>query len=173
MLGPVPALRRSPWKRVALGGAGVIVGLVLLSAAAGFADGPIGPFAGGPLSGTVDPTLLPDWSEVPDVIELQIAPARPWSLHTYAIPLDGELYVPSFLGPYRRWPRAALRDPRIVVRMRGRLYERELVRITDPMLCGRLAAALAARQGYAADGPPAWESTWYFHVARRSTAPSV
>jgi hypothetical protein len=124
----------------------------------------VGPFGGGPLSGTPG-AGQPDWSAVGDTIDFQIDPARPWTVRTYAIPLDGELYVPSFLGPYRTWPRVALRDPRVVVRLGRSLYERRLIRVDDPARRARLAQAMGERFGYAPEGIPSHASTWYFHMA--------
>lgn len=154
-----PILRRTTVAATAL-----LAVLGALRFGARFSDGPLGPFGGGPLSGTHAPGR-PDWSTAGDTIELQIDPAHPWSVRTYAIPLDGELYVPSFLGPYRTWPGAALRDPRVVVRLGRTLYDRRLVQVTDATLRARVAEAMSTRHGYARDGIPARATTWYFHLA--------
>ena len=158
-------------RRIALAGAAIVALLGIVAAAARFADEPIGPFPAGAMSGELVADAPPDWRAVGDTIELQIRPSDPWSLRTYAIPHGGELYVPSFHAARRRWVPVALADPRVLVRVDGRLYERTIEPVTDPALRAALAGEMATRHGYAADGMVASDSTWYFHLApRRDTA---
>jgi hypothetical protein len=107
---------------------------------------------------------------VGDTIELQIRPERPWSLHTYAIPYRGELFVPSFFASRRRWVPVALADPRVVIRVGRHLYERRLERVDDPALRAGLMEVMATRHGYARDGVIARDTTWYFRLAPRDPA---
>jgi len=146
---------------------GAALALVVVALAARFADGPLGPFRGGALSGTVDPDPSPDWTSVGATVELEIRPDDPWSLQTYALPDGGELYVPSFYAERRRWVPVALADPRVRVRVGDRLYERRLVRVDDPVTRARLVALMAARHGWDPDGVAGRDSTWYFQLAPR------
>jgi len=131
-----------------------------------FLDGPLGPIPGGALRGPVSPASPADWSGVEKVVELEIRPSAPWSLHVWAVSLDGELYVPSAFGARRRWPPAALADPRVRMRTGGTIYERRIEKIEDPALRARLGAAFAAR--YDLDPvPPEEDATWYFRLAPR------
>lgn len=144
-----------------------VVAIALVAGLARFADGPIGPFPGGALGGSLDSNPRPDWSAAGATVELQIRPERPWSLQAYAIPHRGELYVPSFYAARRRWVPVALADPRVVVRLGDRLYERRLERVDDPARRAELIDAMAARHGYDPNGIVASDATWYFHLAPR------
>jgi hypothetical protein len=149
--------------------AAVIVLLLLLDTFGGWLfDGPLGPIPGGAFVGPVNPEPQPDWSQVEKVIELEIRPSRPWSLSVWAVDIDGELYVPSRAGARRRWPAAALADPRVRVRTNGQIYERRIERVTDPPQRERVARAIAGRYGFDADAAAADDTTWYFHLAPRS-----
>jgi hypothetical protein len=148
----------------------VLLGLLgAVAVGARFADGPLGPFPGGALSGQLATGQSPDWAGVGATVELQIRPERPWSLHTYAIPHRGELYVPSFFASQRCWVPLALADPRVVVRVGDRLYARRIERVSDPALRTELIAAMAKRHGYPPDGVIASDATWYFHLAPTAT----
>src|SRR6266581_4596190 len=104
-----------------LGGVGTLIAVVLvLDTFGGFLfDGPLGPIPGGALSGTVNPDPHPDWSNLEKVVELEIRPARPWSLSIWNVVVDGELYVPSASGAHRRWTAVAVKEPLVRVRTNG------------------------------------------------------
>lgn len=141
--------------------------LACVALAARLADGPIGPFPGGALSGTVDPDPHPDWDAVGRTVELEIRPEDPWSLQTYALPYGRELYVPSFQAERRRWVPVALADPRVRVRLGDHLYERRLERVEDPTTRARLIELMAQRHGWDPDGIVGRDTTWYFRLAPR------
>lgn len=148
----------------------VIVGLVaivlLLDTFGGMLfDGPLGPIPGGRLSGAADPHPNPDWTRLPEVIELEIRPEMPWSLSVWNAVVDGKLYVPSAFGERRRWPRAALADPRVRFRAGGKIYERRIVRIDDPELRRRVGLAIAQR--YTGGEVREDDQTLYFELAPR------
>ncbi len=127
-----------------------------------FLDGPLGPIPGGRMEGTVERNPNPDWSVAGDVIELEIRPEMPWSLSVWNVIDGGELYVPSAMGARRRWVKVALEDPRVRVRVDGKIYERRLVKVEDEALRTRLAKLLSERYGSGGD-----ESTWFFHLTPR------
>lgn len=153
-------------KLLTLAGA-VALAVAAVAAAARFSDGPIGPFPGGALRGTVDPDPDPDWRSAGRTIELEIRPDEPWSLRTYAIPYGRELYVPSFQAERRRWVPVALADPRVRVRLGERLYERRLERVADPATRARLIELMAQLHGWETDGIAGRDTTWYFRLAPR------
>lgn len=139
----------------------------VVAAAARFSDGPVGPFPGGALSGAVDPDPSPNWRAAGSTIELEIRPADPWSLRTYAIPYGRDLYLPSFQAERRRWVPVALADPRVRVRLENRLYERRLERVDDPATRARLIELMAQLHGWDPDGIAGRDTTWYFRLAPR------
>jgi hypothetical protein len=129
-----------------------LVGLLLviagLAIAARFHDGPIAIFAGGPFeSGELFTGPEPDWSVVHGVHEVEfqlLDPPR--SRTTWILDHAGKAYIPSgymtsWWGRlWKRWPHEAARDPRVLLRVDGRLYERRLVRIeTGPEIAPLLA----------------------------------
>lgn len=142
--------------------------MAAVTVAARFSDGPIGPFPGGALSGTVDVDRHPDWRAVGSTVELEIRPDDPWSLRTYAIPYERELYVPSFQAERRRWVAVALADPRVRVRLGDRLFERRLERVTDPATLARLVELMAQLHDWAPGGIAGRDTTWYFRQIGRA-----
>ena len=102
-----------------------------------FADGPNRVFSGGALvSGELHTGPEPDWSFVRDIdtIELQLEDP-PRSRRIWTAEHDGKLYVWSgymstMVGRlWKRWPIQAERNGHAVVRIDGKRYERQLVRI--------------------------------------------
>ena len=118
-----------------------------------FADGPNRLFSGGPLvAGELHAGPEPDWGFVGDVetIELQLLDP-PRSRRIWAAEHDGRLYVWSgYMGTavgrlWKKWPVQAERDGRAVLRIDGRRYERQLVRIESGEVLDGVAAAIRAK----------------------------
>jgi hypothetical protein len=130
-----------------------------------FSDGPlelVPGVPGGPLSGEVFRGPDPDWSFARDVdpIELQINSSPPRSIFTGVVVYRGSLYVPVTFSPLKRWPEVVRRDPRVLARIEGRLFERRAVPVTDPELHQQLIAA--GRSKY---GPP-FHAVWAARFTR-------
>lgn len=115
-----------------------------------FADGPNRVFAGGPLeSGELHIGSEPDWNFVGDVstIEMQLVDP-PWSRRIWTAEFNGKLYVWSgYMGTavgrlWKRWPVQAERDGRAVIRIDGKRYERQLVRIESGKILDGISAAI-------------------------------
>lgn len=123
---------------------GVIVGIIAVCIAglligARFADGPLEIIAGGPFS-TGEPYSgpEPDWSFVADIptVEFQLLdPER--SRTTWIVEHEGKIYIPSgymttWWGKiWKQWPIEVENDGRAILRVNGKLYDRQLVRITQ------------------------------------------
>src|SRR5262245_41755415 len=102
----------------------VLVALFGVAFAARWHDGPISPFPAGPLvAGEVAPA--PDWSSVASIqtLELEVAPDAPRSVTTWFLVVDGVLYVPSADAASKTWPNQVVQDPRVRVRIDGKIYE--------------------------------------------------
>jgi len=118
-----------------------------------FADGPNRVFSGGPLeSGDLHTGSEPDWrfvSEVP-TIELQLL-EPPLSRRIWTAEYDGKLYVWSgYMGTavgrlWKRWPVQAERDGRAVIRIDGKRYERQLVRIKSGEILDGICEAILSK----------------------------
>lgn len=124
-------------------------------------------------------------------IELQLV-EPPTSRYTGIMVRESQLYVPCDLGfmwgrfsgsqrrvlhliyLFKRWHEDALRDGRVVLRIDGKRYERQAVRVTDPELLAALRLQLEemARQwvspeplaGAPTDGP---SDIWFFRIEPR------
>jgi hypothetical protein len=157
-------------------------------------DGPLGPISGGPLrSGELVTERDVDWSVANGrTIELQLV-EPPGSRVTGAMVHEGQLYVPCDLGflwrrvpstrfrwilatiyRFKHWHEDALRDGRVVLRVAGKRYERQAVRVTDPELLTTLRAKLeaGAREFFAPQGgllgvPGDPEAIWFFRIDPR------
>ena len=126
----------------------LVLAIVVLLVGARFADGPLAIIAGGPFtSGEFVTGPEPDWSFVSDIQEVEfqlVDPAR--SRTTWIQEHDGKAYIPcgymtSWWGRiWKRWPIEAEKDNRAILRIEGKLYERQLVRIeSGPVLAPLLA----------------------------------
>jgi hypothetical protein len=163
-----------------------------------FADGPMGPLAGGSFrTGTLVSEPNVDWSFMDGgrEIELQLV-EPPRSRVTGALVHEGQLYVPCDLGfLWRRvssagfrlfarglytvkgWHEDAQRDGRAVVRVSGKRYERQAVRVTDPALLATLRSSLEQRGrvylepiGGLSEEPGDPEAIWFFRMDPRPSA---
>ncbi len=170
--------------------------LVGTGVVARFSDGPIGPFPGGPLrTGSLvsEPDVdwsFVDWESRPGrIIELQLV-EPPKSRTTGILVYEGQLYVSADLGflwrrvpgpvrgvlfvifLFKRWHEEALRDGRVVLRIDGKRYERQAVRVTDPEVFAALSSRVqegAVRAGLALGEslPPDPDAIWFFRMEPR------
>ena len=118
-----------------------------------FADGPNRIFSGGPLkSGELHTGSEPNWSFVSEIetIEMQLL-EPPRSRRIWTAEFDGKLYVWSgYMSTavgrlWKRWPRQAERDGRAVIRIAGKRYERQLVRIESGEILDGISAAIRSK----------------------------
>lgn len=122
---------------------GIVVVIVVLIAgflvAARFADGPLEIVAGGPFTtGEKYSGAEPDWLFIhdTDTVEFQLMdPDR--SRTTWIVEHEGKIYIPSgymttWWGKiWKQWPIEVENDGRAILRAAGKLYDRQLVRITE------------------------------------------
>ena len=154
----------------------LLVGGLLIGAR--FADGPIAILAGGPFeTGELVSGPEPDWSFVADVREVEfqlLEPAR--SRTTWILQHEGKAYIPcgymtSWWGRiWKQWPIEAQKDPRIILRIGDRLYERKLVRVREGPMIPPLLAQLGEK--YLAGGEVPLEAVtsdtlWLYELAPR------
>ena len=181
-------------RRLALGLAGVIaLAVAALSVASRVSDGPLGPVGGGPLrAGELVTESAVDWNAVgAREVELELV-ATGRSRLTGSLVYEGQLYVPCDLGfvwrripsrgfraiawllwSVKHWHEDALRDGRAVLRIAGKRYERQAVRVTDPELLAKLRAVMevtAARymKVELTDSPADPEAIWFFRMDPRT-----
>lgn len=147
-----------------------LVSTVALRVAARFSGGPLGVVPGGRLDGPLAVDQDPDWSFTGNVrtIAVEVSPDDPLSVTTWVFTLDGALYVAAdFFNPVKRWPHRALADPRVRLRIDGRIYERNAVRVHDPALIERLRRAIADKYDIADGGLASKVDVWFFRMDPR------
>lgn len=188
------------WPRILASIAGIFVVLLIITGlvAQRLSDGPTGPIQGGELrTGSLVTEPVGDWSTIVKEfasIELQLVEPM-GSRITGAFVYDGELYIPCDLGfvwsrttgrarlilhviyILKGWHEDVLLDGRVVLRIEGKRYERQAVRVTDPMLIATFRSQVeqaAAAAGFidasqtVADGD--YSDIWFFRMDPRSGA---
>ena len=118
---------------------------------------PLGPFAGGALSGPEAET--PDsWAFATDieVIQLETRPDDPHSVNTWIGVVDDALYIPTSLimgeedPGQRAWVQHVQANPAVRLRMDGSIYNATAVRVTDESTIAQVKTALLAKYDEAA-----------------------
>jgi hypothetical protein len=122
-----------------LGGifAALVLAFVLLVFVARFGDGPTAILPGGPLvAGELHTGPEPDWSFARDIPVMEFQLVEPPESRTIWLQVvDGKLYavsgyMNSTIGKlWKHWPMQAEKDPRAVIRIDGKRYERKIVRL--------------------------------------------
>ncbi|MEM7409818.1 MAG: hypothetical protein AAF430_06270 [Myxococcota bacterium] len=135
-----------------------------------FFDGPVGIFAGGPLtSGALVDEREVDWSFAREVESIELESAGR-SRTTRIIALGSEGFVPANpdFPPFKTWHERALASPEAVVRIDGRRYRATLERVeNDPELAQELFDRVQEKYGGGPSKSP--EEAWYFRLAPRAS----
>ncbi len=172
----------------------VLIGAALVGQR--MSDGPIGPIPGGPLrEGPLVTDRDVDWTFADGKpMELQLV-EPPRSRIVGALVHDGQLFAMCDLGfiwarftgignlrgrviySFKRWHEDASRDGRVVLRIQGKRYERQAVRVTDPDLLAALRGRVEAIIRFAVrpNPPPAAPTEgpreiWFFRMEPRPAA---
>ena len=142
-----------------------------------FADGPNRVFSGGALeAGELHTGAEPDWRFVSEIstIEMQLLDP-PKSRLIWTAEYDGKIYVWSgYMATavgrvWKRWPLQAERDGRAMMRIDGKRYERQLVRIkSGPILDGISAAIRNKYPSQTTRATVEAGETWLFEAAPRN-----
>ena len=171
------------WAVWILGGGTLVVVLALSAVVvtARLHDGPLdGPLeivaAGAFRSGELE-TEEPDWRFLRGypTVEFQLLDP-PRSRTTWIMEHEGRIFIVSgymdtFWGRlWKQWPREAERDGRAILRVDGKLYEREMVRITEGEVIAPVLAELGRK--YMGGAPVGVEqvtsgSMWLFELRPR------
>jgi F420H(2)-dependent quinone reductase len=150
----------------------------LLSAAAAFGlacGGPVGPLAGGELSGELatDPLDLVLVEQAKQV-QLETNPTAPHSVNTWIGVANGAIYVPTSMirGPLspaeREWVKNVQSDPRVRLRVEGALHELLAIRVEDDAQYAAARGALEAKYELGADDMDPAREIWLFRLAPRT-----
>jgi len=115
---------------------GIAVGCLLLVGGAAILGslwvyGPMGPIPGPELAGSVVEEPVADWTFVDAVKEIQIEtrPEDPYSVTTWVTRVEDGIYV--FCDDESPWFQYLTDDPRVRIRIEGRIYELSATRVAD------------------------------------------
>jgi hypothetical protein len=149
-----------------------LAGVTVVGVLARFGDGPLGLLPGGPLrKGELSSAEGVDWSFAEGIreVELQLL-APPRSRTTWIVVHGGQLYIPcGFLRVplWKQWPHEALRDGRGLLRVGGKRYPVQLVKVADPEIYARVIQRVAHKYGFEGEqADPA--QVWIFRLDPRS-----
>jgi hypothetical protein len=154
----------------------VLVGLaVVVAAGARCADGPVGVLAGGALrAGEWVAEPVADWGFAADVETIEFQLLEPARSRTVWIAVHGgRAYVPcGFLQVplWKQWPHEALADGRAVLRIEGRRYPVQAVRVEEHEEYAAVARVAAAKYGFGAEGTPSRDQVWIFRMDPRAAS---
>jgi hypothetical protein len=108
----------------------VVLGAVILGAR--WIYGPLGPIPGPGLTGAVVEEPVEDWTSIDavKVIQIETDPEDPYSVSTWITRVGDEIFV--FAGSDESpWVRNIGDDPRVRIRIEGRIHELRAVRVAD------------------------------------------
>lgn len=145
----------------------------------------MGVLPGGPLSGQVVAAPVSDWRFTDDAVTVAIETRGRWFRHSVtvlAVAVGPHLYVPSRQGSRKRWVNNALRDGRVRIGLRGKIYPGHAIRVVDPEEASAAARVqLRKYLGLEADrlrlllDPPAPDDDrvdlWLFRIESAEAAP--
>jgi hypothetical protein len=122
----------------------LVLGFAAFTLACG---GPLGPIAGGELSGTVVAEPLTDWSFAgnEETIAVETRPDDPHSVTTWCVTIDGQLYVPSRDPDEKEWVAFLRADNRARIRVGDEIYELQAIELSEETEIRKVADALVAK----------------------------
>ena len=94
---------------------------------------PMGPIPGGKLSGEVVTEPVGDWgfASGEETLQLETRPDDPYSVNVWFVSQGSRLWVASVGGDVSGWGEMMIADPRVRLRVDGKLYERKAARVTE------------------------------------------
>jgi len=149
---------------------------------ASFQDGPMEIAPGGAFTSGELVSGEPDWSFAKDLNSVEFQTMNPVSSRTTFIMIhDNRVFIPSgymttWWGKiWKQWPYQVMEDGRAILRIDGKLYNRNLVRITDDPALPGVMAELARKYGGAFETTPEMmmevvesDYLWIFELAPRT-----
>jgi hypothetical protein len=105
--------------------------LLVLLASLGGCNGPLAMIPGGAFQGATEATTPGEWSALQDgVLELETRPDDPYSVEINYVVRNGHLYIDPAEG--RGWLKNLRADPRVRVRIGGKIYAMQASLVDDP-----------------------------------------
>ena len=148
---------------------GAVVGVLFLVAGVGILirSDPLGPLPGSRLAGDEVAGPISDWSFTDEhmLVYVETRPESPHSVTTICFTHEGRLYIPSQEPKGKRWVEYVTADPRVRIKVGGRVYAGKAVRVTDDALFEvLLAAAQRKYEQYAAVDRESLGEVWVYRI---------
>lgn len=135
----------------------------------GLACGPLGPLAGGQLSGQVEAAPV-DWSftDAVDTVQLETNPTDPYSVNIWGATVGNSFYVAAGSGEESKWAGNIEGDPNVRLRVNGEIYELRAVRVDgDPSTREAFLAALQKKYDYELPNDEEAQQAWLYRLDPR------
>ena len=149
-------------------GAAVLLGVAIAGGLYAARTNPMGPIAGRHLTGELVNTPVSDWSftDEHNLIAVETRPSAPHSVTTICFAHEGKLYVPARNGASKSWTHYAVSDPRVRLRIDGKVYPARATRVANPSEAAELLTAARAKYdfGDADGGGRSLDQVWLFEV---------
>lgn len=147
----------------------------LLAVLALAACGPLGPISGGKLAGELVSAPVVDWSftDAISTIEIETRPEAPYSVTVWCFRSGSALYVPSRNPRSKAWVHHVLADPRIRLRIDGKLYERAAVHVADTAEIEAIVPALLEKYQLEVPDSDARPDVAFFRIEPRGESRAV
>jgi hypothetical protein len=145
---------------------GAIVLTPILAFIARFGDGPLGPFPGGPLQGSLRDEPDSGWAFALrlETVAVEVDSDPPRSVTTGVLVHQGDLYLPVTFASFQRWDDVVREHPRVLVRVGDRVYERHARPVDDPDWQEELFADARERYGTLLYPEWAFDDTDFFRL---------
>jgi hypothetical protein len=149
-------------KAIGIGVVALLAVSVIVIASARWIYGPLGPIPGPQLTGPVIEEPVADWSGIDavDVIQLETNPEAPYSVNIWVTRVDDAIYVFGG-GEESQWVQNIGNDPRVRMRVEGRIHELRAVPVED--LETKRAFLTNMKSKYEGDlgfDPELWQRGW-------------
>jgi len=129
-------------------------------------NGPTFLLPGGALEGETAATPS-DWSFAGEsgTIQLETNPSEPYSVNLAYTVLNGQFYINAG-GTETQWAQHMKADPRVRLRLEGKLYELKAQRVTDGEEILQFAEAWTSQSMFRRD-PSYYEEVWLYRLVPR------
>ena len=129
---------------------------------------PIGPIAGGTLSGTVTPAPA-DWTALAaaPTVQLEMRPRNPYSVNIWGVADGANYYVAAGRGGKSKWTAFIAADPNVRLRIEKNIYELKAVRIEDAAQQKRIGELYTAKYKLTGDRAAQAGDAWLYRLDRR------
>lgn len=129
---------------------------------------PIGPIAGGTLSGTVKPPPG-DWSALASVqtVQLETRPTSPYSVNIWGVADGAKYYVAAGSGGKSKWTGFIAADPNVRMRIEQSIYELKAMRVEDQAEKKRVGELYVAKYKLSGDRAAQAGDAWLYLLGPR------